>query len=771
MPAAVPDAEPMLFVMSLRTTPDSFRTFGPLLPSPGYGPADEAERAAAGEQAGQVPGQAPEVVVAVVAGVLAGHAPTVPTAPVPELAARCAAAERPAPRVERPPHSLAAMILASGTDVPEVLPELVALVGAAALIGYLSSRLRVVPIVGFLVAGVVVGPYQLGLVREQDVVDTVAEIGVILLLFTIGLEFSLERLNQIRRLIVVGGGLQVALAIGVTAGAAAAFGVAWEDAVFTGMLLSLSSTAIVLKLLAERHEGSSPRGQAATAVLLFQDLAVVAMVLVVPIIGDGPGGGGPGEIPVALGKAAALVVGVLVVARRLMPPLLDVVARSCSPEVFLLTIVAVCFGTALGSAAMGVSLSLGAFLAGMVVSESRHGTHAFGEILPLQILFSATFFVSVGMLLDAGFLLERPMLVAGFVAGIVAVKALTGTVAVAAVGTGLPVALGAGLLLAQVGEFSFVLDQVGADAGLSALDLGADGSQALIAATVVLMVATPLLAAAGAALEGRMAPRTAAARNRRRGPLDLPASAHEGRRDHALILGYGSAAEAAVAELRRFGLRFTVLTLNPDAAREAAADGMDVLVGDYAKRAVLVEAGAAGARLVIVVDDEEERTHRVVAAVRVLNADAAVVTRPPGDPDVAQLAEAGADHVVTPERASRLGVAIAIRSVLGGGDGTVPLSKVIRFRPDPDTKCRHLGEIRDVQPSAYGCEECLVAGTTWVHLRICLTCGHVGCCDTSPYKHARAHAAEDAHPLIASLEAGDDWAYCFDDGETIGPAR
>jgi CPA2 family monovalent cation:H+ antiporter-2 len=660
------------------------------------------------------------------------------------------------------------MILASGTGVPSVLPELVALVGAAALIGYLSSRLRVVPIVGFLLAGVLVGPEQLGLVREQEVVDTVAEIGVILLLFTIGLEFSLDRLNQIRRLILVGGGLQVALATGVTAGGAMAFGVAPADAVFSGLLVSLSSTAIVLKLLAERREAGTARGQAATAVLLFQDLAVVAMVLLVPILG-GAEGAGPADIPIALGKAALLVVGVLVVARRLMPPLLDVVARTCSPEVFLLTIVAVCFGTALGSAALGVSLSLGAFLAGMVVSESRHGTHAFGEILPLQILFSATFFVSVGMLLDASFLLEEPLLVAGFVAGIVAIKALTGAAAVGAVGVGAPVALGSGLLLAQVGEFSFVLDQVGRDAGLSALGLGADGSQALIAATVVLMIATPALSAAGAALERRTAPRMAAGRERRR-PLDLPAGRHENRRDHALVLGYGSAAHAAVAELRRFGLGFTVLTLNPDAARQAAADGMDVVVGDYAKRAVLTEAGAPAARLVVIADDDVERTHRVVAAVRVLNPDAAIVTRPLGDPDVAEFSEAGADHVVTPERASRIGLAIAIRAVLGGGDGTVPLSTVLHYRPQPNPRCGHLGEIRAVQPSAYGCEECLRDGTAWVHLRICLTCGHVGCCDTSEHKHARAHSGSAAHPLIANLEPGERWAYCFPDDEMLSPA-
>jgi CPA2 family monovalent cation:H+ antiporter-2 len=147
-----------------------------------------------------------------------------------------------------------------------------------------------------------------------------------------------------------------------------------------------------------------------------------------------------------------------------------------------------------------------------------------------------------------------------------------------------------------------------------------------------------------------------------------------------------------------------------------------------------------------------------------------IVTRPRGEPDVLELAAAGADHVVTPERASSIGLGIALRHALGGGEGPRPLSTVVRFRPDPDTPCPHTEVIRPVQPSAYGCEDCLRIGSTWVHLRICLSCGYAGCCDSSPHRHARAHAAEDAHPIMASLEPGDDWAYCFLDDTTIPPS-
>ena len=656
-------------------------------------------------------------------------------------------------------------VLASAGGTPEFLPQLVALVGGAAIVGYLSARLRVVPIVGFLLAGVLIGPNQLGLVDERNVVDAAAEIGVILLLFTIGIEFSLERLARIRRLIVVAGGLQVGFATAATAALALAFGVPAGAAVFTGLLVALSSTAIVLKILGEQKEMNSTRGQGAVGILLFQDLAVVAMVLAVPALA-GSGGGAAG-IAGAVLKAAALIAGVLVIARLFMPPVLDAIARTCSPEVFLLSLVAVCFGTALLSAAVGVSVSLGAFLAGLVVSESRHGTHAFGEILPLQILFSATFFVSVGMLLDVGFLADEPLLVAGSVVGTVLVKATTAALGVRLAGVPTATAAGIGLLLAQVGEFSFVLEALGREEGLSPLDLGNDGSQALVATTVVLMIATPLLGRAGVALEARLGAR------RRRSASPAPAAdPGEGGRDGGvLVLGYGRGARGLIGELRQLVVPFTVVTLSPDGAIEAQADGIDVIVGDYGKQAVLVEVGVLTARLVVVADDEAERTERVLALARNLNPGVVLVARPLDDVDLNELAAAGADHVVTPDRASTIGLAIAVRAVLTGGDGRIPLSTVVRFDPDRDSPCPHVEVIEAVQPSAYGCEDCLRIGSTWVHLRICLSCGHVGCCDSSPHRHARAHAGADGHPLVASLERDESWAFCFLDDTLIEPVR
>lgn len=231
------------------------------------------------------------------------------------------------------------LVLASSEGVPRYLTATAALVLAAAVVGYLSVRVRVLPIVGFLLAGVLIGPAQLGLVSSTEAVDAAAEIGVILLLFTIGIEFSLERLARVWRWVVFGGGSQVVLATGAGLAVTVALGRDWKVGLFTGFLLALSSTAIVLKLLADTGGTSSTRGQLALATLVLQDLAVVAMVLVVPLLGT-EAEGGTGALLEALGIAVAVVGVVLVVARRVMPKVLERVAALCSPEVFLLAVVA-----------------------------------------------------------------------------------------------------------------------------------------------------------------------------------------------------------------------------------------------------------------------------------------------------------------------------------------------------------------------------------------------------------------------------------------------
>lgn len=661
-----------------------------------------------------------------------------------------------------------------GVETPAFLGEVAALVIAAAAVAYLLARLGQVSILGFLLVGVVIGPNALALVNDLDVVEAVAEIGVILLLFTIGIEFRLERLLRIRRLVLGAGSLQVGLAVALTAAMLAALGVPLDAAVYTGLLVALSSTAVVLRVLADRGQTGSRMGQAALALLIFQDLAVVLMVLAVPILA----GQTTSLLDTAgvLLRAVLVIVVVLVLARQVMPRLLDTVARTCSQEVFLLVVMGVAIGTAYGSSLAGVSVSLGAFLAGLLVSESRYNVQALGEIVPLQIIFSAAFFVSVGMLLDLGFVAESLLVVVLAIAGVLIVKWLAAAVALRIAGLRVGVAAGVALALAQVGEFSFVLERVGSAHGLAPAGLGTDGAQTFIAAAVVLMLATPALVAGGSRLS-----------HARRVAEELPApAAHPAERPHqeghVVIAGYGTAAKTLAGVLDRTGIRYVVTTLNPDAT--ATAEGRRVILGDAGRRQTLHEADVEHAQLLVVADDDEHATLRIVQTAHGQRPDLPIVVRVhEGEAD--RLREAGAHEVITSDEASALALAVHVlrrygidnRAIAGevehissaGWAPGVLVEKLdlidsrsqVTFSPDPDEACAHATDLRAVAPSAPGCEDCLRIGAKWVHLRICMSCGHVGCCDSSANRHASAHFRETGHPVMRSVEPDEDWGWCY----------
>ncbi|NTU83901.1 MAG: potassium transporter KefB [Chloroflexales bacterium] len=668
--------------------------------------------------------------------------------------------------------------LAAGESPLGFMPELAALLALGAIFGYLAQRLGLVPIVGFLLAGVVLGPNSLGVVRDQELIEATAEIGVILLLFTIGLEFSLDQLARIRRLIFVGGGLQVLLVVGLTAGLLSLLAVPWPVAVFTGFLLSLSSTAVVMKVLASRDESDTQAGQITLGILIFQDLAVVAMVLLVPMLGGE--GGSLLAIARALGTAALLIVAVLVVARRVMPPIIESVARTCSQEIFLLTVVAICFGTAYLTSMAGVSLSLGAFLAGLVVSDTRFRDYALGEILPLQVLFSATFFVSVGLLLDLGFLVMNLPLVLGVVASVVAIKLLTTAVSVRALGYHAGVAGFVGLLLAQIGEFSLVLERTGRELGLSPFNMGAAGTQTFIAVTVLLIVLTPFLAQAGELLQRKLA-----------GPADpeiadddpgdqAHAEAFSGLSDHVIIAGYGHGGAALARALHATGLPYGILTLSPGGANEAEARGLRVLRSDYTRQHVLEQAGLRRARMLVVADDTAAMTHRVISVARGLRPDLPILARARTGHEARELSEAGAARTVAEDETS---IEAMLRHVLGDygdGDGDMDVfieevramsggaaRNAVALAGKSAPQCEHAVGLAPVTPNTDGCEECLRIGDTWVHLRVCMVCGHVGCCDSSKNRHASAHFHESGHPVMRSLEPGEDWGWCYVDKVTL----
>ncbi len=536
------------------------------------------------------------------------------------------------------------------------LGDLVLLFLLGGAIVYLCQRLRIAPIVGYLLAGALAGPGVLGLVRDTHLVEHMAEVGVILLLFTIGLEFKLERLLKILRLVLLGGGLQVAATILVSWLLLAAVGVAPSTAIYTGLLITLSSTVIVLKVLEDRVELEGLVGGASLAVLIFQDLSAVGMILLLPFLA-GPSGS-TGQLVVALGETVLIVLVVLFAARRVVPWLLDRIAHSRSQELFILTVVTLCFGTSWVLHLAGVSLALGAFLAGLLVSESRFGLHALSQILPLRTIFSAIFFLSVGMLLDPAFLLSRPLLVLGAASGIVVVKTLLTGGALRLTGMPVRIAAAAGLGLAQIGEFSFVIERAGAAVGLTPAGMGSYGRQLFIAVSVLLMGVTPFLLAAGSALGARLS---------RRGGGRLKSSESDEEKvqglsffDHTVVVGYGPGGQRVCRVLRSSGISVVVIELNPVLARQAETDGFEVMVGDASLALMLEEAGIRQARLLLIITGDWAGAVLIVQTAHNLNPSLRIMVRTRFLGSVDKLHDAGAELVIPEELESALRLLAAV---------------------------------------------------------------------------------------------------------------
>lgn len=534
------------------------------------------------------------------------------------------------------------MVIAVGLPF---LNELVALFLVSVGIAYLCYRLKLVPIVGFLIAGVIIGPNALALVPDQELVDILAEIGVILLLFTIGIEFSLEKLNRIRKAIVIGGGGQVVVTTLVVVGVLAVFDVALPTAIYTGFLVALSSTAIVLGLFSERGETDTPVGQLSLAVLIFQDLAIIVMVLLVPILA----GQSQSALDVLwiLGKALLLISLVIILARRIVPWILEKVAQTRRQELFLLTVVAICFGTAALTSMANVSLALGAFMAGLVVSESHFSEQALSEILPLRTIFNAVFFVSVGMLLDIRIVLEYPLLIVGTALAVIILKFVITSTSLLTLGYPVRIAAASGLALAQIGEFSFVLERAGRMAGITPAGMGEVGSQIFIAVSVLLMILTPFLLNRGPSL-GQLLSRTPL---RRLGQTTADVASDDGeeREDHVIIVGYGPAGRHLEQVLHHSGIPYVVVEMNPESVKEMRKNDIPVIYGDASRQHILEMAGIAKAKLCVIATNDPAVSPRIIKVARHNNPTLQIIVRTRYLSEVGQLEEMGADVVIPEE--------------------------------------------------------------------------------------------------------------------------
>ncbi len=524
-----------------------------------------------------------------------------------------------------------------------VLRDLLVLFGLGVAVVVLFHRAKIPPIVGFLITGVLCGPYGFGLIRGVHQVEALAEIGVVLLLFTVGIEFSIQQLMRIRRFLFLGGGLQVALTLTLTMLLSRLAGLAWPVATFLGMLVALSSTAIVLRLFGDRGEMATISARGALAILIFQDLCIVPLVLLTPYLG-GTGGEPITLLWVAL-KAMLFLSAAVVAARFVVPRLLEIVVNTRKREVFLLTIVLLCLGTAWASSHIGLSLALGAFIAGLVISESPYSHQALGEMLPLREVFNSLFFVSMGMLFDVRTLLAFPMLIVGALIATIVVKTAV-TMGVAWVmGHSLRTAVVLALSIAQIGEFSFVLSKVGLEANL--LDTGL--YQLFLAVAVGTMALTPAMhavaPAVARALERHMPRRFSAGRTM----PGLEAITVPHAEDHVVIIGYGLNGRNLSRVLDRNRIPYVAVEMNPDTVRNERDRGISVIFGDASRPEILEHAGITKARVVVIAISDLAATAATVATIRQLNALVHIIARTRYTLEMDSLFGLGSDEVVTEE--------------------------------------------------------------------------------------------------------------------------
>ncbi len=528
--------------------------------------------------------------------------------------------------------------------MPELnfLQDLLILFGLSIAVVVAFHRANLPPVVGFLITGVVCGPYGFGLIDGVHEVEFLAEIGVVLLLFTVGIEVSIEKLVRLRTFLLVGGGLQVALTLAAILALARLWGMSLALAIYLGMLVSLSSTVIVMRLLADRGEMDSPHGRTSLGILIFQDLCIVPMLLLAPFLA------GPGvevaAVALVAAKALMFVIAAIVGARYLIPWLLHQVVETRKREVFLLTIMLLCLGAAWAAAQVGLSLALGAFIAGLIISESEYSHQALGEVLPFREVFNSLFFISIGMLFDVRTLLLSPVAVVGSMLAILVIKAGVAASVTFALGFSMRVAVLTGFGLAQIGEFSFVLSKVGLQAGL----LDDRLNQLFLAVAVGTMALTPALGAAARRLAGWLEPRVP---GRWATGRELPlADADKVRllEDHVVVIGYGLNGRNLARVLEHVGIPFIVLEMNPAVARAAREKGVAVVYGDATHADLLRHVGIAKARVVVVAISDAAASRRTADIARRLNPAAYIIVRSRYLQEMEPLVAVGA-HEVVPE--------------------------------------------------------------------------------------------------------------------------
>jgi CPA2 family monovalent cation:H+ antiporter-2 len=524
-----------------------------------------------------------------------------------------------------------------------LIATIVAGLGLAFVFGAIANRFKLPVLVGYLVAGVVVGPFTPGYVADQELAPQLAEIGVILLMFGVGLHFSVKDLMAVRKIAIPGAVVQILAATAMGMGLAHLLGWTLGAGIVFGLALSVASTVVLLRALQERRLIETDRGRIAVGWLIVEDLAMVLALVLLPALSGVLGGEAPpqgpggvlGAFAMTLGKVAAFVAFMLIVGRRVIPWILHRIAHTGSRELFRLAVLAIALGVAFGSAALfGVSFALGAFFAGMIMAESELSQQAANETLPLRDAFAVLFFVSIGMLFNWSVVLREPLAVLATLAIIVIGKSVAAYLIVIAFKRPQSVALTISASLAQIGEFSFIL----ASLGVSLKLLPKEGQDLVLAGAILSILINPLLFA----VLDRILPKLAG----RAGEPAPPAIAAQ---PHGVLVGYGRVGKA-VAEGLKGRMPLVVIEDESERADELRAGGFDVIQGNAVRPEVLMRAGLAEATHLFVAVPSPFEAARIIEQAKAANPKARIIARAYTDADVELLTQMGADHALIGEQ-------------------------------------------------------------------------------------------------------------------------
>ena len=531
-----------------------------------------------------------------------------------------------------------------------ILRDITIIFAVSTIILLICAKIKIPGILGYLFTGLLIGPTGLAFISNTENVSHMAEIGVILLLFTIGLEFSVKQLMTLKRSALGGGVLQVLITSLFVTLLCIILGLDTELSIFIGMIIAPSSTAIVLKLLMERGEVEAPFGRITTSVLIFQDIAVIPMMLIARMLAPGNESSAL-DIVFTLGNAVIVVVLLFAAARFIVPKLLAKVTNTRSREVFLFSIILICMLVAVITYKAGLSPALGAFLAGMIVSETGYGYQALGNVVPFKDVFTGFFFISIGMMISMETFLLHPVLIIFLALLVIFIKTLVTTMAINILGYSLETSLKTGLALAQVGEFSFILATTGLQDGI----FNEHQNSLFITIAVISMMATPFM----------MQFSTPLAKFLRKLPLPekiVKGYFHEKKtnkknyNDHIILVGFGLSGRMIAKAAIQSGIEYIVVEMNPNTVNSEKQKGTPIFYGDASQEEILEHASIKKARSIVISGADYNTTKNIVETARRLNPTLVIIARTRFKAFNAKLKELGASEVISEEVESAVSI-------------------------------------------------------------------------------------------------------------------